>query len=175
MRRLFLLFTALPLLTHAQQTVPAKGTPEAAKTAPLSSAAPILDKPGEERMTWNYTGTFEIPPTHPACGDMAGEPRKACTAEHVLAEIKSRLKAVPPTTKPPASVMINVDFDVNAFGEVKQITVDYAGDPVLANQIIVALYGLPKFIPANNAGARAPSHCSFAYAPSLLFEDAPAK
>ena len=36
--------------------------------------------------------------------------------------------------------------------------------------MITALYGLPKFIPATNNGVRAGSHCSFSYAPSLLFK-----
>jgi hypothetical protein len=173
--RLLLLLLAIStsLATMAQQTPPPKVVKDEAKEMklePLPSAAPILDRPGEERMDWAFTGTFDVPPTHPNCKDLAGEPRKACTAEQVLAEIKARLKAVPPATLPPASVRIVVNFDVDQFGLVKQIAVEYSGDKALANQIIVALYGLPKFLPATKDGARAPSHCTFDYAPSLLFE-----
>ena len=156
----------------AQETAPTKVQKSEAKelkVQPMSSAAPMLDRPGDERMSWNYTGDFDVPPSHPSCQELSGDPRKACNAQQVLTEIRSRLKAVPPTTKPVESVRIKVDFDVNQFGDVKQINVDYAGDKRLANQIIVALYGLPKFLPATKEGARAMGHCSFEYAPSLLF------
>lgn len=159
----------------AQETAPPKVQKSEAKemtVQPMSSAAPKLDRPGDERMSWNYAGDFDVPPSHPACQELGGDPRKACNALQVLTEIRSRLKAVPPTTKPVGSARIKVDFDVNQFGDVKQINVDYAGDKGLANQIIVALYGLPKFLPATKEGARAMGHCSFEYAPSLLFEEA---
>ena len=175
---LLLLASCTAFATNAQETQPPKVVKDEAKEmklAPLPSAAPILDRPGEERMGWAYTGAFDVPPAHPNCKELAGEPRKACTAEHVLTEIKERLKAVPPATLPPASVRIVVNFDVDPFGLVKQIAVEYSGDKALANQIIVALYGLPKFLPATKDGARTPSHCTFDYAPSLLFEEDAAK
>jgi hypothetical protein len=173
MRTALLLLSALSYLTAtAQNSPPPKVVKDEAKPMtlqPLPSAAPILDRPGEERMTWKFAGDFDVPPAHPKCAELVGEPRKSCTAQEVLTEIKTRLKAVPPATLPPASVRIVVDFDVDQYGDVKRIGVVYAGDQALANQIIVALYGLPKFNPATKEGARAVSHCTFDYSPALLF------
>jgi len=169
-----LLLLALPLSLCAQQNPPpkvVKDAPKEMKAAPLSSAAPIIERPGEESMAWSFTGDHDVPPAHPGCKDLTGDGRGSCTAHQVLAEIKARVKTVPPANKPPGGERITVDFDVNQFGDVKQIAVDYGGDNVLANQIIVALYALPKFAPATKAGARSTGHCRFEYAPALLFEE----
>ena len=106
----------------AQETAPPKVQKSEAKemtVQPMSSAAPMLDRPGDERMSWTYTGDFDVPPSHPACQELSGDPRKACNAQQVLTEIRSRLKAVPPSTKPVESVRIKVDFDAlrEEFGE----------------------------------------------------------
>src|SRR4051812_20445866 len=98
MRIAVLLVLLFPLSSMAQGT-PApkvvKSAPQEMKAQPLSSAAPILDRPGEERMAYDYTGDFDVPPAHPTCKDLAGEPRRSCTAQEVLAVIKARLKAMP--------------------------------------------------------------------------------
>ncbi len=177
MRLAALFLATVPFALLAQQTPPpkvVKDAPKEMKAAPLSSAAPILDRPGEERMTWTCTTEVDVAPAHPACKELAGDPRKGCTGEQVMAEIKAKVKPLPPEKRPPVSEMIKVEFDVNPYGDVKQPTLDYAGDKSLADQIMLALYALPRFAPATKGGARSAAHCVLEFAPTLLFEDTPA-
>ena len=130
----------------------------------------VLDKQEMKQMEFQYTGAFTEAPGHPSCKDAVGEERKACTAKQVLNEIRARLQATPPAVPPPDYARVRVSFDVNQFGDVKGITVNYGGDDNMSEAVITALYGLPKFLPATNNGLRAASHCSFSYAPALLFK-----
>lgn len=130
----------------------------------------VMSKEDMKQMEFQYTGTFTEPPAHPECKDAVGEARKACTAQQVLKEIRTRLNAAPPAVMPPAYARVRVGFDVDQYGTVKSVTVNYGGDDTMSEAVIQALYGLPRFIPAMNNGVRAGSHCSFSYAPALLFQ-----
>ena len=150
-----------------------KDPPKEMKAAPADSAKaalPTMSREDMEQMEFQYIGAFTEAPAHPTCKDATGDQRKSCTAQQVLNEIRSRLEADPPATPPPATARVKVGFDVNQFGDVKGITVNYAGNDKMSEAVIAALYGLPKFLPATNNGVRAGSHCSFSYAPALLFE-----
>lgn len=156
-----------------------KDPPKEMQAAPAASAGtsapnvPTLSKEDMEQMEFQYIGTFTEGPAHPACAEATGDERKACTAHQVLAEIRSHLEAEPPASLPPAASRVKVGFDVNQFGDVKAITVNYAGNDQMSEAVVAALYHLPKFLPATNNGVRAGSHCSFSYAPALLFRKTP--
>ena len=139
--------------------------------APIDPRQPLPD--GTRPMTWAFTGDHAEPPAHPSCLEGSATERQACTGEAVLNEIRGKIKLAAPETMPPASVRVQVDFDVNQFGDVKQVNVTYGGDVSISRSIITALYALPKFIPAKKEGFRTASHCSFSYAPALLFTGPP--
>ena len=119
------------------------------------------------------TGTFTAPSTHPACAKAkagaktgpSAEDNVKCTAEEVLKQIRSKLKAEAPAYMD----MMVVDFDIDEYGDVKTIRANCASEPELGKAVIVALYGMPKFIPAKRDAARVPSHCTFQYPVADLF------
>ncbi len=158
------LFTA-----PSADTRPASATPVA-----TSPAAPA--NPGRSTVQFGehmITGAFTVPSTHPACakgkpGQNAGsraEDAVKCTAEEVLKQIRSKLKAEAPAYMD----VVVVDFDIDEYGDVKTIRANCASEPELGQAVIVALYGLPKFIPAKRDAARVPSHCTFQYPVADLF------
>lgn len=119
------------------------------------------------------TGAFTSPSSHPECtkgkpGTKAGssaEDNVECTAQAVLRQIRSKLKAEAPAYLD----MVVVDFDIDEYGDVKTIRANCASEPELGRAVIVALYGMPKFIPAKSDAARVPSHCTFQYPVADLF------
>jgi len=146
---------------------------QATPAQPEKPAVPSLSKDEMEQMEFQYVGAFTECPAHPACAEATGEQRKACTAQQVLNEIRAHLDAEPPTNLASSNARVKVGFDVNQFGDVKGITVNYAGNDRMSEAVVAALYNLPKFLPATNNGVRAGSHCSFSYAPAALFKKAP--
>ena len=88
-----------------------------------------------------------------------------CTAQAVLRQIRSKLKAEAPAYLD----MVVVDFDIDEYGDVKTIRANCASEPELGRAVIVALYGMPKFIPAKSDATRVPSHCTFQYPVADLF------
>ena len=119
------------------------------------------------------TGAFNSTSAHPACalvkpGRKPGpspEELVRCTADEVLKQIRSRLKAEAPAYM---DVMV-VDFDIDEYGDVKTIRANCASEPELGKAVIVALYGMPKFIPAKRDATKVASHCTFQYPVSALF------
>lgn len=178
MRTLLSLFALLLMVTaHAQEGGKVhrivKDPPKEMKPATdtTGKVIDVMSKEDMKRMEFNYTGAFTEAPAHPECKDATGDQRKACTAQQVLGTIRANLKATPPATPPPDYARVRVSFDVNQFGDVKAVAVNYGGDDTMSQAIIAALYNLPKFVPATNNGVRASSHCSFSYAPALLFAE----
>ena len=153
-----------------------------AATAPAPAALPVTTS-AEAPATAAYqtvqsgnnmiTGTFTVPSAHPACakakpGTKQGsgaEETVGCTAEEVLKQIRSKLKAEAPAYLD----MVVVDFDIDEYGDVKTIRANCASEPELGKAVIVALYGMPKFIPAKQAAVRVRSHCTFQYPVADLF------
>ena len=64
---------------------------------------------------------------------------------------------------------MTVEFDVDGWGAVKGIQVDCGDEPELSKAVIVALYGLPKFVAGRKDDARVIDHCIFTYAITELF------
>ncbi len=151
-------------------------TPQEPKPAPTvvidtsGTTTEIFSREEMQQMEWRFTGTFTEAAAHPLCAQLAGDERKSCTAMQVLNEIRSRLEATPPAAPPPDYARVRVSFDVDRYGEVRSITVNYGGDDAMSQAVVTALYALPKFAPAVHDGTKTACHCSFSYAPSLLFK-----
>lgn len=119
------------------------------------------------------TGAFNTPSMHPACAKATPGAKTAlnaadhvkCTAEEVLKQIRSKLKAEAPAYLD----RVVVDFDIDEYGDVKTIRANCASEPELGKAVIVALYGMPKFTPAKMDAARVASHCTFQYPVADLF------
>lgn len=112
------------------------------------------------------SGDFTESSAHPKCTTTkAVAERTKCTADEVLAHLREHLKAAPHKE----AQVVSVDFDVDEYGEVKAVRADAAGDPALGQALIAALYGMPKFVPAQKANARAAAHCTFQYPVADLF------
>ena len=141
--------------------------PPSAEAPPPPTAASV--KSGDHLIT----GAFTVPSTHPACskgkpGQITGsgvEDNLKCTAEEVLKQIRSKLKAEAPAYMD----IVVVDFDIDQYGDVKTIRANCASELELGKAVIVALYGMPKFIPAKKDAARVASHCTFQYPVADLF------
>jgi hypothetical protein len=153
---------------------PASTTSAAAPVAAVSTEAP----PPPTRTTVQsgshmITGAFSVPSAHPACAKSppkskagsSAEDMVKCTAEEVLKQIRSKLKAEAPAYLD----MVVVDFDIDQYGDVKSIRANCSSEPELGQAVIVALYGMPKFIPAKKDAARVASHCTFQYPVADLF------
>lgn len=153
---------------HMISSEPAKAAPAVAVDS-AGQEMEVLSKDEMKQMEWQFMGAYTEPPAHPSCAAQKGEERKSCTALQVLNEIRSRLEATPPAKPPPPYARVRVGFDVDRFGDVKQITVNYGGDDTMSEAVITALYGLPKFEAASKDATKVASHCSFSYAPALLF------
>ncbi len=152
----------------------AASTTTATTPAPPPAATPA--PPGRTTVqSGNHmiSGAFTSPSSHPECikgkpGTKAGssaEDHVECTAQAVLNQIRSKLKAEAPAYLD----MVVVDFDIDEYGDVKTIRANCASEPELGKAVIVALYGMPKFIPAKKDAARAASHCTFQYPVADLF------
>jgi hypothetical protein len=152
---------------------PPSGTPSTTTVAPAAAASEPPLATSVKSGDHSITGVFTTPSSHAACakgkpgtkaGD-SGEDRVACTAEEVLEQIRSKLKAEAPAYMD----VVVVDFDIDEYGDVKTIRANCASEPDLGKAVIVALYGMPKFIPAKKEGTRVASHCTFHYPVASLF------
>ncbi len=158
------LFPAPPEAASAATSVPATTSTEA---PPPPAAASV--RSGDHLIT----GAFTVQSIHPACAKMkagtktgaGAEEQVACTAAEVLKQIRSKLKAEAPAYMD----MVVVDFDIDEYGDVKTIRANCASEPELGKAVIVALYGMPKFIAAKKDAARVASHCTFQYPVADLF------
>jgi len=154
------LFPAPPAATTSAAAAPE--SPTAVTPAPLARTT-------VQGGSHIITGAFTSPSSHPECTrSKAGssvEDNVKCTAEAVLRQIRSKLKAEAPAYLD----MVVVDFDIDEYGDVKTIRANCASEPELGKAVIVALYGMPKFIPAKRDAARVASHCTFQYPVVDLF------
>lgn len=148
--------TAAPL--DSGKTATAEKAPDEVKAPP---AIMTVNSNGQI-----ITGDFTKPCVHPDCAKgKTAEERTACTATKVLDRIKANLKAEMPAYLD----VVTVDFDIDVYGDVKTIRANCSAEPELGKAVIVALYGMPKFAPAQKANARAAAHCTFQYPVADLF------
>ena len=140
--------------------------PDSAKTATAISTPPAPTVTTVHSNGHIIMGAFTAPCVHPDCAKAkTAEEKVGCTAGKVLERIKANLKAEAPAYLD----VVVVDFDIDEYGEVKTIRANCSSEPELGKAVIVALYGLPKFIPAKKDAARARAHCTFEYPVADLF------
>ncbi len=137
----------LPMLSLAQDD----------KTTTVVKSGPLEMKAADERpnsviilMPAAATGDFDAVPAHPECTGKKGQESLDCTAALVQALIVEKLEAPTLDMEQWGSSVVGIRFTINQFGEVKDIRVDHSGDRELSQQVILALYDLPKF----NAAAK---------------------
>jgi hypothetical protein len=71
----------------------------------------------------------------------------------------------------PHSHPVSISFAINQFGDMKDIRVEHTGSSDLPKKVIVALYALPKFIPAKMDGASVATTVSITYPYDALFAE----
>ncbi len=69
----------------------------------------------------------------------------------------------------PHSQPVLITFAINQFGEMKDIRVEHTGSSDLPKKVIVALYALPRFVPAKKDGASVGTVISLSYPYDALF------
>lgn len=98
-------------------------------------------------------GDHDVPPLHPECSEQKGQDALDCTADRIKRLIREKLGEPKLDLEQWGSSVVGLDISINQFGEVKDIKVDHSGDDQLSRQVIIALYDLPKFVPATKDGA----------------------
>jgi len=139
-----------------------------AKELPAAETAPPAPPPAPEP-TALAVGDFDTPPAPPACAEFAGQERLDCVSEKVLAEVRSKVGKAGLDMKSWGHTPVSITFLVNQFGDMKDIRVEHFGDNELPKKVIVALYGLPKFTPANKGGANVSATIQLTYSYAQLF------
>ncbi|MEO8590506.1 MAG: hypothetical protein ABI432_14110 [Flavobacteriales bacterium] len=114
-------------------------------------------------------GDFTSAPAVKGCGDLKEQPRLDCSAEKVLAAIRGQVGAPALDMKAFGASPVTVTFVVNQFGDVKDIRVEHPGDVALNKAVTLALYGLPRLVPASKGTADVIASLQFKYPYSELF------
>ena len=136
------------------------------KSEALEMTAPSRD--GDKVGTASaIEGDFDAMPIHPACAEMPEDQLLDCTMEVVMAHIRARLKYVPEHRTDDG--WLRVTFEVDQYGDAKNVRVEHHGDEKLSKAVLVAMYGLDAFSPAQKDGGRVRSKCNFIYPLGDLF------
>lgn len=114
-------------------------------------------------------GEHDTPPATPGCEGQKAQARLDCLARDVMKAVRSRLETSAQQVYANSEPIV-IDLSINQFGEVKQINVKHAGTPDLPRQVNVAVYAMPKFIPAMKGEAGVASVVSISMPPSALFQ-----
>lgn len=114
------------------------------------------------------TGDHDVPPAPPSCSSLQNQARLDCLSREVLHAVRGKMQTS--TEQGYAnSEPIVIDLVINQFGDVKQISVKHAGPSEFPKQVNMAVYAMPKFIPATKGGAGVSATVSLSYPPSALF------
>jgi hypothetical protein len=97
-------------------------------------------------------GDFDVPPAHPECAEREGQESLDCTSVHIQRSIARQLGEPSLNMEQWGSSVVGVTFNINQYGELKDVRVDHSGDGTLSQQVMLALYDLPKFEAATKDG-----------------------
>jgi hypothetical protein len=162
----FLLALALPYAAMAQETkeptVVKSGAVEM-KAVDERPAGVIILSPAMAK------GDFDVAPSHPSCEKMKGQEQLDCTAAEVKKVIRSKMKEPALDIKQWGTSAVSIFFTINQYGEVKDVRVDHSGDAELSKHVMVALYDLPRFVPARKAETNVTSSMQVNYRYEELF------
>ncbi|MCB0770531.1 MAG: hypothetical protein KDC00_09010 [Flavobacteriales bacterium] len=114
------------------------------------------------------SGSYDIAPAPPSCADTEGDGRLNCLSTEVLAAVRKRMDQGAQASGPHARP-VSISFAIDQFGDMKDIRVEHTGSSELPKKVIVALYALPKFIPAKKDGASVGTTVSISYPYEALF------
>lgn len=132
--------------------------------------AETVQELGAADFRYMFKGDHDQPLSHPECQDAPAGDREDCTVELILADIKKSVNYDPTMSKPLEKDMdVEISFNVNEFGNVKNIKVQYSGDVRLTQAIIQALYTMPRMSAAQKDGAAVPSSCQIIYPYAAIF------
>jgi hypothetical protein len=113
-------------------------------------------------------GDYDVAPAPPACTELAGEARLNCVSSEVLAAIRKGMDQDAQAAGPHSHPVL-ISFVINQFGDMKDIRVEHTGSSDLPKKVIVALYALPKFVPAKKNGASVGTTLNITYPYAALF------
>lgn len=114
-------------------------------------------------------GDMDKVPYHPDCEGKVGQESLDCSAAEIRQLIAEKLGDPALEMEQWGSSAVGIGFTINQFGEVKDIRVDHSGDQELSKKVIIALYDLPKFIPASKEGKAVNSSMQVNYRYEDLF------
>ena len=156
-----LVFLAMGLA--AQDTL---STPADSVSAPTSLG--LGEMPTIRSKEVKVTGEYDVAPAPPACAELAGEARQNCISVEVLAAVRKGLDQNAQASGPHSHPVL-ITFVINQFGDMKDIRVEHTGSSDLPKKVIVALYALPKFVPAKKDGSSVGTTVSITYPYEALF------
>jgi hypothetical protein len=156
----------LPLLAMAQGDH--KGTTKVERSAAVEMEAPEGGLAARVPQRSSIEGDFDTMPVHQECGSAPSEELLDCTVGMVLAHIRSRLKYTPEHRTDDGWMLLT--FEVDQYGDAKNVRVESHGDDRLSKAVIVSMYGMEQFQPARKGGERTRSRCNFVYSFAELFD-----
>lgn len=127
---------------------------------PITSAMPAT--------VVEITGAPDVAPAPSACAEKKGQARLDCLSREVLGAIRAKLDPSEAGSGPHSYPVI-ITFVVNQFGDMKDIRVEHTSGSDLPKKVIVALYAMPKFVPAMKGGATIGTSVKLTYPFEALF------
>ena len=146
-----------------------KATPRIEKSAPVELVNPDA-KPTSIAPPTAVTiqGDHDTPPAPQACKEKSGQVLLDCISREVLTAIRAKMNPADATSGPHAYPVI-VMFQVNQYGEMDDVRVEHTGSADLPKKVIVAVYGLPTFVPASKGGVAVGTNVTVTYPFEALF------
>ncbi len=166
LKQIFLAACILPILAVGQETKEATVVKSGAvemKAVDERPAGVIILSPAMAK------GDFDVAPAHPTCENSKGQERLDCTAAEVKKIIRSKMKEPGLDLKQWGTSAVSIMFAVNQYGEVKDVRIDHSGDPELSRNVMVALYDLPRFVPARKGEGNVSANMQVNYRYEELF------
>jgi len=114
------------------------------------------------------SGDPDLAPAPAACKEKAAQERLDCLSREVLGAIRAKLSESDAGIGSHANPVV-INFTVNEYGEMEGIKVDNASSTDLPKKIIVALYALPTFAPAEKGGKTIGTKVTVTYPYDALF------
>lgn len=142
-----------------EKSVPVEMQADPKKTAPSATV---------QQMNVVVSGTPDVVPAPAACKEKTKQDRLDCMHGEVLTALRAKLTEADAGAGPLGSPVV-ISFAINEYGEMKDIHVDNASSPDLPKKVIVALYAMPKFAPAEKDGKTIGTKVTVSYPFDALF------